>query len=125
MGTFGNLRPCFFASDSLVSSSPLKEEVCRGVDFTIVRELTGGIYFGDRKEDDGSGDAYDVETYSRPEIERITRLAASLALVENPPLPVMSLDKGERARYEPAMAESSDRGDGQGIPPAEAITSAD
>ncbi|KAK5989922.1 3-isopropylmalate dehydrogenase [Cladobotryum mycophilum] len=58
MGTYGNLRPCFFASDALV---------CRGTDFVIVRELTGGIYFGDRKEDDGSGVAWDMEPYSRPE----------------------------------------------------------
>ncbi|KAJ5997840.1 hypothetical protein N7522_009500 [Penicillium canescens] len=47
-------------------------EVCRGVDFNIIRELTGGIYFGERKEDDGSGFAMDTEPYSRHEIERIT-----------------------------------------------------
>ncbi|KAG2163021.1 MAG: hypothetical protein AUREO_032300 [Aureobasidium pullulans] len=93
MGTFGNLRPCFFASDSLIDGSPLKAEVCRGVNINIVRELTGGIYFGDRTEDDGSGYAMDTEPYSRPEIERITRLAANLALAENPPAPVWSLDK--------------------------------
>ncbi|KAJ5991967.1 3-isopropylmalate dehydrogenase A [Penicillium sp. IBT 35674x] len=93
MGTFGNLRPCNFAAPSLVESSPLKADVCRGVDFNIIRELTGGIYFGDRKEDDGSGYAMDTEPYSRAEIERITRLAANLALQHNPPLPVTSLDK--------------------------------
>ncbi|KAI5367417.1 3-isopropylmalate dehydrogenase [Septoria linicola] len=93
MGTYGNLRPCFFASESLVKSSPLKEEVCRGVNFNIVRELTGGIYFGDRVEDDGSGYAMDTEPYSRAEIERVTRLAAHLALAEDPPAPVWSLDK--------------------------------
>ena len=93
MGTYGNLRPCFFASESLVDISPLKAEVCRGVDFNIVRELTGGIYFGDRTEDDGSGFAMDTEPYSRAEIERVTRLAAYLALAEDPPLPVWSLDK--------------------------------
>ncbi|CAK3979354.1 3-isopropylmalate dehydrogenase [Lecanosticta acicola] len=93
MGTYGNLRPCFFASPSLVKSSPLKEEVCQGVNFNIVRELTGGIYFGERKEDDGSGFAMDTEPYSREEIERVTRLAAYLALAEDPPAPVWSLDK--------------------------------
>ncbi len=93
LGTFGNLRPCSFASESLVARSPLKESVCRGVNFTIVRELTGGIYFGERKEDDGDGTAYDTEPYSRPEIERITRLAAHLARARDPPAKVWSLDK--------------------------------
>lgn len=93
MATFGNLRPCNFAAPSLVESSPLRADVCRGVDFNIIRELTGGIYFGERKEDDGSGYAFDTEPYSRAEIERITRLAAHLALQHNPPLPVWSLDK--------------------------------
>ena len=80
MGTYGNLRPCFFASDVLVEYSPLKASVCRGTDFVIVRELTGGIYFGERKEDDdGSGTAWDTEPYSRPEIERVARLAGFLA----------------------------------------------
>lgn len=93
MGTFGNLRPCSFAAPSLVDISPLKADVCRGVDFNIIRELTGGIYFGDRKEDEGDGFAMDTEPYSRAEIERITRLAAHLALQHDPPLPVWSLDK--------------------------------
>ncbi|MCJ1352095.1 MAG: 3-isopropylmalate dehydrogenase [Icmadophila ericetorum] len=94
MNTFGNLRPCNFASDSLVSISPLKSEICTGVNFTIIRELTGGIYFGERKEEEnGDGIAWDTEPYSRAEIERITRLAGFLALQEDPPLPVWSLDK--------------------------------
>jgi 3-isopropylmalate dehydrogenase len=93
LDTYGNLRPCFFAAPSLVASSPLKESVCRGVNFTIVRELTGGLYFGEKKEDDGDGYAYDVEPYSRSEIERVTRLAAFLALAQDPPAKVWSLDK--------------------------------
>ncbi|KAF2119952.1 3-isopropylmalate dehydrogenase [Lophiotrema nucula] len=93
LGTFGNLRPCFFASDSLVDASPLKAEVCRGTNFNIVRELTGGIYFGDRKEDEGDGKAMDTEPYSVEEIERVVRLAGNLASVEDPPVPVWSLDK--------------------------------
>ncbi|WEW54704.1 3-isopropylmalate dehydrogenase [Emydomyces testavorans] len=93
MGTFGNLRPCNFAAPSLVDISPLKADVCRGVDFNIVRELTGGIYFGERREDNGDGIALDTEPYSRVEIERIARLAGHLALQRDPPLPVWSLDK--------------------------------
>ncbi|KAI0480215.1 3-isopropylmalate dehydrogenase [Xylariaceae sp. FL0804] len=93
MGTYGNLRPCFFPAASLVDLSPLKADVCRGVDFTIVRELTGGIYFGERREDSGDGHAWDTEPYSRAEVERVTRLAAHLALARDPPLPVWSLDK--------------------------------
>lgn len=93
LSTYGNLRPCSFASDSLVERSPLKAEVCRGTDFVVVRELTGGIYFGDRKEDDGSGFAMDTEPYSKAEIERIARLSAHLALAQNPPAKVWSLDK--------------------------------
>ncbi|KAH7128323.1 3-isopropylmalate dehydrogenase [Dendryphion nanum] len=93
LGTFGNLRPCFFASESLVESSPLKAEIVRGTNFNIVRELTGGIYFGDRKEDEGDGKAMDTEPYSVEEIERVVRLAGNLASVEEPPVPVWSLDK--------------------------------
>lgn len=93
LGTYGNLRPCSFASEALVDSSPLKAEVCRGTDFVVVRELTGGIYFGARTEDDGSGFAMDTEPYSRPEIERIARLAGFLAIAREPVAKVWSLDK--------------------------------
>ncbi|KAI9842672.1 MAG: hypothetical protein M1837_006957 [Sclerophora amabilis] len=96
LGTFGNLRPCSFASPSLVDCSPLKASVCKDVDFTIVRELTGGIYFGARKEAGEEPDldsAWDMEPYSRPEIERVTRLAAHLAMQRDPPMKVWSLDK--------------------------------
>lgn len=94
LSTYGNLRPCSFASESLVDRSPLKADVCRGTDFVVVRELTGGIYFGDRQEDDGvKGFAMDTEPYSRAEIERIARLSAFLALAQDPPAKVWSLDK--------------------------------
>ncbi|ANB15116.1 3-isopropylmalate dehydrogenase [Sugiyamaella lignohabitans] len=93
LNLYANLRPCSFASDSLVELSPLKADIVRGTDFTVVRELVGGIYFGARKEDDGSGVASDTEEYSVAEVQRITRMAAFLALQSNPPLPVWSLDK--------------------------------
>lgn len=64
------------------------------MDFNIIRELTGGIYFGDRIEDDGiKGYALDTELYSRAEIVRIVRLAGHLAMASSPPLLVTSLDK--------------------------------
>ncbi|CAJ0651589.1 9282_t:CDS:2 [Entrophospora sp. SA101] len=90
---FANLRPCSFASDSLVAYSPLKENIVKGTEFTIVRELVGGIYFGDRKEEDENGQAYDILPYSVEEVKRITRLAAHLALEKNPPATIHSLDK--------------------------------
>lgn len=54
---YANLRPVTFASESLTSLSPLKDQVVQGVEFVFVRELVGGIYFGDRKEagEDGKG----------------------------------------------------------------------
>ncbi|QLG71386.1 hypothetical protein HG535_0B04280 [Zygotorulaspora mrakii] len=90
---YANLRPCNFASDSLLELSPLKEKYAKGTDFVVVRELVGGIYFGERKEDNGDGVAWDSEQYSVPEVQRITRMAAFLALQQNPPLPIWSLDK--------------------------------
>ncbi|KAK9453861.1 Isopropylmalate dehydrogenase-like domain-containing protein [Dipodascopsis uninucleata] len=93
LNLYANLRPCNFASKSLVKYSPLKPEIAEGTDFIVVRELVGGIYFGERKEDSGDGVAWDTELYSVPEIERITRMAAYLALQSNPPAPIWSLDK--------------------------------
>jgi 3-isopropylmalate dehydrogenase len=75
-GLFANLRPIVPFSE-LLDASPLKREIVDGVDILFVRELTGGIYFGDKRRD---GDkAYDVCSYSVPEIERVVRVAAGLA----------------------------------------------
>jgi 3-isopropylmalate dehydrogenase len=93
MDTFANLRPCSFASEKLLDFSPLKAEVARGTNFLVIRELCGGVYFGRRKEDDGSGYAEDVTSYTRPEVERIVRLAGTLCMQSDPPLPLFSLDK--------------------------------
>ncbi|KZZ93270.1 Isocitrate/isopropylmalate dehydrogenase [Moelleriella libera RCEF 2490] len=91
MRAFGNLRPCFFASDALVESSPLKASVCRGIDMMLVRELTSGLYFGERKEYDGNN-AFDTTVYTKPEIERIARLGGYLARTRGDSR-VISLDK--------------------------------
>ncbi|UKZ55227.1 3-isopropylmalate dehydratase [Trichoderma virens] len=91
MCAYGNLRPCFFASDALVESSPLKASVCRGIDMMLVRELTSGLYFGERKEYDGHN-AFDTTVYTKPEIERIARLGGYLARTRGDSR-VISLDK--------------------------------
>ncbi|KAJ3349619.1 3-isopropylmalate dehydrogenase [Entophlyctis luteolus] len=90
---FANLRPCVFPSDSLLNYSPLKLETVKGAEFTVVRELTGGIYFGERQEENAEGEAWDKMVYTVPEIQRITRIAAHLSLLSTPPLPITSVDK--------------------------------
>jgi len=76
LGVYANLRPVKL-QPSLVSASTLKPEVLEGVDLVFVRELTGGIYFGEKKRDAQS--ASDLCTYTVQEVERITRVAARLA----------------------------------------------
>ncbi len=82
MGLFANLRPaiCFPA---LADASSLKKELVEGLDILIVRELTGGVYFGEPKEivtlEDGQQRAVDTQLYTTSEIERITRVAFDLA----------------------------------------------
>jgi 3-isopropylmalate dehydrogenase len=76
LGTFANLRPVRVHA-SLTDASTLKAEVITGVDLVFVRELTGGIYFGEKYRD--AQRASDVCTYSAAEIERIVRVAAALA----------------------------------------------
>ncbi|MBK5233976.1 MAG: 3-isopropylmalate dehydrogenase [Thermoleophilia bacterium] len=79
LGLFANLRPVK-PSPALIESSPLKQDRIVGTDLLVVRELTGGIYFGDSgRRDDNGGTAYDECAYSVPEIERITRAAFDAA----------------------------------------------
>ncbi len=78
LNLFANLRP-ILAFDSILHLSPLKEERIKGSDFVIYRELTGGIYFGDKKEDNGDGVASDLLIYRKDEINRIARLAFEAA----------------------------------------------
>ena len=79
LGLFANLRPVK-PFEALIESSPLKEDRIRGTDLLVVRELTGGIYFGaSGRRDDNGGTAYDECAYSVPEIERITRAAFDAA----------------------------------------------
>ncbi len=93
MGLYSNIRPAKLWK-SLAKASPLKFDLVKdGVEIIIVRELTGGIYFGERGE--GCGDdgeyAWDTEKYSVKEIERITRIACELAVKRSKKL--VSVDK--------------------------------
>jgi 3-isopropylmalate dehydrogenase len=78
---FANLRP-IRPDPNLISASPLRPEYLDGVDFVVVRELTGGIYFGKpkgRQEKDGQMQAVDTMAYTEEEVKRIAHLAFSLA----------------------------------------------
>ena len=76
LGVFANLRPVRIFEE-LADASPIKHDRLQGVDLMVVRELTGGIYFGEKTRD--AETASDLCTYHRYEIERIVRVAAKLA----------------------------------------------
>ena len=93
LGLYSNIRPAKLWK-SLAGASPLKPEtVSAGVEIIIVRELIGGIYFGERGKgvENGAEYAWDTEKYSVPEIERITEIACKLALKRSKKL--VSVDK--------------------------------
>ena len=82
LGLFANLRPALLF-DELAAACPLKPEIVSGgLDLVVVRELTGGIYFGERghKQTDMGEAAYDVEQYSVGEITRIAEVAFDMAM---------------------------------------------
>jgi 3-isopropylmalate dehydrogenase len=76
LGLFANLRPVV-PHPAVLDASPIKGELLRGVDIMVVRELTGGIYFGEKTRT--ATEAVDICRYSVMEIERVVRLAAQLA----------------------------------------------
>ena len=80
LGLFANIRPVQ-TFDCLVHKSPLKDELVKGADFICIRELTGGMYFGEKYQDDEK--AYDTNAYTRPEIERILKVAYDYARKRN------------------------------------------
>ena len=78
MGTFANLRPAT-VYDELVNASTLKPEVLKGVDIMVVRELTGGIYFGQPREQH-TDRAFNTMIYTREEVIRIAKVAFEIAM---------------------------------------------
>jgi 3-isopropylmalate dehydrogenase len=97
LGAFANLRPAVLYPP-LVGCSPLREEIVKGTDILIVRELLGGLYFGQPRSldpagqgSDGGREALNTMRYSEPEIERIARVAFQLAQTRRKRL--LSVDK--------------------------------
>ena len=78
LGLYANLRPVA-AYEKLTHLSPLRPERMKGVDILVVRELTGGTYFGEKGRRDGGDTAFDTCLYTRPEIERIINVAFDAA----------------------------------------------
>ncbi len=76
LGLFANIRP-IQTFKCLVHKSPLKEELVRDADFVCIRELTGGMYFGEKYQDNDK--AYDTNYYTRPEVERILKVGFEYA----------------------------------------------
>lgn len=89
LGLYANLRPVW-VHPALADASPLRPELVQGVNLVVVRELTGGIYFG-RPREEGSERALDTMVYTRPEVARIAHLAFQMARNRNHK--VTSVDK--------------------------------
>ena len=106
LGLFANVRPVA-TFDCLLHKSPLKDELLKGADFVVIRELTGGMYFGEKYQDNDK--AYDTDIYTRPEIERILKVAFEFAMKRNKHLTVV--DKAKRIGIFSSLA-SDCQGDG-------------
>ena len=78
LGLYANIRP-IFTFESLIHKSPIKKEIVENSDFVVVRELTGGMYFGMKGRTEDGKTAFDTNTYSTYEIERILKTAFDLA----------------------------------------------
>ena len=79
LGLFANVRPTF-TFPSLIDKSPLKRERIEGTDLIILRELTGGVYFGERGRKDDNNTAFDTMTYQRFEIQRLAKKGFEMAM---------------------------------------------
>ena len=88
LGLYANIRPVE-TFESLLHKSPLRRELVEGANFVAIRELTGGIYFGDKGRTDNGNTAYDHCVYTRAEVERILKLAYEFAGKRNKKLTVV------------------------------------
>ncbi|MBK1830137.1 3-isopropylmalate dehydrogenase [Verrucomicrobiaceae bacterium R5-34] len=88
LGLYANLRPVV-SFPSLIHKSPLRTDLVDGADFMCIRELTGGIYFGDRGRKNDGNTAFDTCIYTREEVERIITLGYEYAMKRNKKLTIV------------------------------------
>jgi len=88
LGLYANIRPVT-TFPSLLHKSPLRKDLVEGADFVVIRELTGGIYFGDKGRSEDLNMAFDNCVYTRPEVERILELGFEYAAKRNKRLTVV------------------------------------
>ncbi len=88
LGLYANIRPVT-TFPSLIHKSPLRKDLVEGADFVVIRELTGGIYFGDKGRSEDLNTAFDTCVYTRSEIERILELGFEYAAKRNKRLTVV------------------------------------
>ena len=88
LGLYANIRPVE-TFESLLHKSPLRRELVEGADFVCIRELTGGMYFGEKGRKDNGNTAFDTCIYTRMEVERILKLGYEFAAKRNKKLTVV------------------------------------
>ena len=88
LGLYANIRPVT-TFPSLIHKSPLRKDLVEGADFVVIRELTGGIYFGDKGRSEDLNKAFDTCTYTKYEVERIVKLGMEYAAKRNKRLTVV------------------------------------
>jgi len=106
LGLFANLRP-INPHPSLIGASPLKSEIISGVDILFVRELTGGIYFGQSGRRNNGNEAFNEMNYSVSEVERVVRLAGQAAMGRRKK--VTSVDKANVLEVSRLWRETAER----------------
>ena len=106
LGLFANLRP-ITPHPALIDASPLKREIVSGVDILFVRELTGGIYFGQSGRRNDGNEAFNEMTYSVSEVERVVRIAGDAAMRRSKRL--TSVDKANVLEVSRLWRETAER----------------
>ena len=88
LGLYANVRPVI-TFNSLIEKSPIRPELIENVDIIVIRELTGGIYFGEKGRSENGNTAFDTNLYTRKEVDRIVRLACKYAMNRSKKLTVV------------------------------------